>query len=345
MGRPRIVFGPVPDPFDDLLAAAESRLSATSKSYGKISHLGERGSGREEALAHELRDLLPKKYSVSRGLVLGRETEQSGQLDIVIHDATNYPTLSYQAGNLFVPESVYGIVSVKSVVGVGDVLGEHQKTAAKTKKLIAEAGGAGNALYTVFAYAFDGSWDSIRDAYAVMMRSFDTRGRVDALLALAGAVLCDARRFGIGDSTRKGAAVEGTTDHDPISDACQLRPTASTFSGFYKLLLTGLADVVLQPLKTGILPRYVASARVDGRVTPPTAYQYTALTQVITDLKRRGLTEVTFEQLDRALATPGLRDGVDPLYEPLGVGLVMDGLRLMEAQGEVVVSSSTVRST
>jgi len=334
----------VRDRIDELLVGAQKRLEATSEAIGSaVGNRTEKGTAREDLIRNELAALLPKRYALSRGLVLGQD-EHSSQLDVVIHDSTNYPTLSYVAGNLFVPESVYGVISVRSIIRPAD-MEEHRATAVAFKQMIVQgATDRWQGFYAVFSFRAEGKWDQLRDAYSDQIRSHDDRSRIDLVCALNGHCLCDARYFEIGNESIKGSSVIGTTDHDMHSDACQIRAAAGPFAAFYQLILTTLGRIELPPLSTKTIPRS-APRMPNDRVRPPTTYQKDAVAQVVEGFRQRGKTEIALADLDQALGTPGLRDRVDPLYEPLAIGLVLEGLRMLVDEGAIVVGPSTLRST
>jgi hypothetical protein len=55
-------------------------------------HMGGRGSLREDAFINFLRAHLPQKYKVGRGEVLTPENQSSGQLDVILYDEQNCPS-------------------------------------------------------------------------------------------------------------------------------------------------------------------------------------------------------------------------------------------------------------
>ena len=58
----------------------------------QITHNGVKGSAREDLLKSYLRDLLPNKYSISSGIIIDFNQNQSKQQDFIIHDAFNCPS-------------------------------------------------------------------------------------------------------------------------------------------------------------------------------------------------------------------------------------------------------------
>jgi hypothetical protein len=79
-----------------------------------ISHNAENGRYREIILMNYLKKILPINVKVGTGFVRKSETEVTKQIDIIVYDA-NYPTF-FEEGDFVVllPESVLGIIEVKS---------------------------------------------------------------------------------------------------------------------------------------------------------------------------------------------------------------------------------------
>jgi hypothetical protein len=76
-------------------------------------HPGLIGSHREEIQRVYLRDILPKRFEVGRGMVYS-ESDRSREADIVIWDSQNYPCLPMQDHALFFAESVRVVLECKS---------------------------------------------------------------------------------------------------------------------------------------------------------------------------------------------------------------------------------------
>jgi uncharacterized protein DUF6602 len=79
-----------------------------------LEHGGEIGRGHEKVLAAELQQLLPERIAIRTGFVLGAGGTISKQLDLVLCDRSNYPSFTYGAGDLIIPDSVLGVISVKT---------------------------------------------------------------------------------------------------------------------------------------------------------------------------------------------------------------------------------------
>ena len=76
-------------------------------------HSGLIGSHREELQRIYLREILPKRFQVGRGMVYGA-MHRSKESDIVIWDAFNYPHLPMLDHGFFFSESVHCVIECKS---------------------------------------------------------------------------------------------------------------------------------------------------------------------------------------------------------------------------------------
>lgn len=87
-------------------------------------HPGLTGGHREEIYRIYLREILPKRYEVGRGMVYG-PFHRSKEADIVVWDSQNYPSLPLSEHSFFFAESVRAVIECKSTwssANFGDVL-------------------------------------------------------------------------------------------------------------------------------------------------------------------------------------------------------------------------------
>jgi uncharacterized protein DUF6602 len=84
-----------------LIAASASLLTESDKIAAATGHRGEAGHARELAVLKTLRSLLPNRFAVRRGVVLGRAGVTSQQLDIVICDLEHFPELPLSPTRVF----------------------------------------------------------------------------------------------------------------------------------------------------------------------------------------------------------------------------------------------------
>jgi hypothetical protein len=92
--------------------AKRDQLLAMSK-LAVAEHQGLRGSHREELQRIYLREILPRRFSIGRGMVYG-VNGGSNEADIVIWDGNNYPSLPLTDSTLFFAESVRVVLESKS---------------------------------------------------------------------------------------------------------------------------------------------------------------------------------------------------------------------------------------
>lgn len=81
------------------------------------SHTGIIGEHREKIIDLFLKDILPTKYSVGTGILVGIESQKeyiSNQSDIIIWDSFNYPKIKLHGPDLIFAESAKMIIEIKS---------------------------------------------------------------------------------------------------------------------------------------------------------------------------------------------------------------------------------------
>lgn len=80
-----------------------------------ITHNGLKGSAREELLKKYLRELLPKKYAITGGIICDSSGNQSRQQDFIIYDSfTNASFYQFESNSILPIESVYATIEIKS---------------------------------------------------------------------------------------------------------------------------------------------------------------------------------------------------------------------------------------
>lgn len=78
-------------------------------------HKPSAGSNREGMVADFLEEYLPKKYSISSGLILSKDGSFSNQADIVVADhMSNAPLFGENKEKIWLVESVYSLIEVKT---------------------------------------------------------------------------------------------------------------------------------------------------------------------------------------------------------------------------------------
>lgn len=92
---------------------AKRRQLLAMGSLAVCEHTGLIGGHREEFQRVYLREVLPRRFEVGRGMVYGL-VHRSREADIVIWDAANYPSLPMQDHSFYFAESVRAVVEAKS---------------------------------------------------------------------------------------------------------------------------------------------------------------------------------------------------------------------------------------
>ncbi len=96
---------------------AARMLSEIDTISSEMSHQGEKGRNNEAILIEFLRRLLPTRYTVTTGKVVGVGGHASGQIDVIIHDRLDTPAFKEaQAWSIVPVESVHAVISVKTTL-------------------------------------------------------------------------------------------------------------------------------------------------------------------------------------------------------------------------------------
>src|SRR5436190_1238206 len=76
-------------------------------------HSGLAGGHREALIRNYLRDWIPRRFEIGRGIVFGA-FQRSREADVVLWDSINYPTLHLADHELFFAESTRVVLESKS---------------------------------------------------------------------------------------------------------------------------------------------------------------------------------------------------------------------------------------
>jgi len=96
---------------------AKRMLSELESISDQMSHSGEKGRNNEAILVEFLRRRLPTRYTVSTGKVVATGGQESGQIDVIVHDRLETPAfVDAHAWSLVPVESVYAVISVKTTL-------------------------------------------------------------------------------------------------------------------------------------------------------------------------------------------------------------------------------------
>lgn len=158
----------------------------------QIEHNGVKGSAREDLLKEYLRNLLPDKYSISSGIIIDFNQNQSKQQDFIIHDALNCPSFFKTNSNTILPiESVYATIEIKSTLNY-DTLKQCVENIESVRKLnklpnrniISNEYNEQYPLGFVFAYSSDYSLEQIQKRLFELNKSVDGRYQISIICVL-----------------------------------------------------------------------------------------------------------------------------------------------------------------
>ncbi|NOU67502.1 hypothetical protein GC096_26005 [Paenibacillus sp. LMG 31461] len=105
----------------------------------QISHMGDRGTNREEKVKEFLIKHLPNKYGIGNGQAISTEGGISKQLDCVIYDSNSCPLWFNEKTQIFPAESLCATVEIKSVL-TKHKISESIENIASVKRLKKESG-------------------------------------------------------------------------------------------------------------------------------------------------------------------------------------------------------------
>lgn len=97
--------------FKDVQKGLEHELHRASSG---VEHAPTKGDIHEDSWIEVLRNYLPKRYGIDKGIVIDSKGNKSDQIDIVIFDPQYTPMLLIQQGHKYIPaEAVYAVFECK----------------------------------------------------------------------------------------------------------------------------------------------------------------------------------------------------------------------------------------
>jgi hypothetical protein len=92
----------------------KSKLDLSSNS---ITHDGTMGEVNEDHFIDFLKEHLPKRYCVDKGIAIDSKGHTSDQIDIIIYDNQYTPILLFQKSHRYIPaEAIYAVFECKSTI-------------------------------------------------------------------------------------------------------------------------------------------------------------------------------------------------------------------------------------
>lgn len=109
--------------WESLFAASAGKLKIElDEARASVQHRGLKGSLNEAAVAHWLRNYLPRTLDVSAGEIIDSFGGRSRQVDVVIYDAAATPRFLSRDGIEILPiEPVYGVIEVKTYLNKAEI--------------------------------------------------------------------------------------------------------------------------------------------------------------------------------------------------------------------------------
>lgn len=168
-----------------------------------ISHMGERGSSREEILLNYLKKYIPIKYEMNNGIVIDGTGQQSRQQDIVIYDAFNSPVLLNMQSTKMIPiESVFSVIEVKSSLNKTE-MNKCVSNISSVKSLIKnclDEGGSPTAGF-VFAFTSSTSLETLLDNLVEANTQVEKHKHISAVCVLDKGIIVNLSKKGLEDIT------------------------------------------------------------------------------------------------------------------------------------------------
>lgn len=212
----------------------------------QIEHNGVKGTAREDLLKKYLRDLLPKKYSISSGIIIDFNQNQSKQQDFIIHDAFNCPSFFKTDSNTILPvESVYATIEIKSSLNY-DTLKQSVENVESVRKLqklpnkniISNEYNEQYPLGFVFAYSSEYSLEQIQKRLFELNKKVDGRYQISIICILDKGLIFNVNKDNLNNFTII-----------PTNDTVLARSDSdieNSLYSFYLLILQFLDNVYIQ---------------------------------------------------------------------------------------------------
>ncbi|MGB3479864.1 MAG: DUF6602 domain-containing protein [bacterium] len=113
--------------FEDASREMKSKFDSIKKN---ICHPSTKGGTNEDIWINWLREYMPRRYEVNRGVIIDSKGYQSRQEDIVIFDHQYTPLIYQQQNTLFIPiEAVYAVIEAKTTLTAKEIKDAGEKIA------------------------------------------------------------------------------------------------------------------------------------------------------------------------------------------------------------------------
>jgi hypothetical protein len=151
--------------WDGVLKRMQAEVDVFSR---LVRHQGERGRENELAFVRLLAGLIPRRYGLGSGMVIDAADAFSKQMDIIVFDQSDEPTVMAQTTQLLFPvEQVRAAVEVKTTLNAEEIRDCGQKRAS-LGRLESRAGLVRQPVYVVLAYDADASAQTVAKNFAAL---------------------------------------------------------------------------------------------------------------------------------------------------------------------------------
>ncbi len=212
----------------------------------QIEHNGVKGSAREDLLKDYLKKLLPEKYSISSGIIIDNNQNQSKQQDFIIHDTFNCPSFFKTESNSILPiESVYATIEIKSTLdyltleqSVKNIESVRKLNKLPNRNIISNIYNDVYPLGFVFAYSSNYSLEQIQKKLFELNKDVDGRYQISIVCILDKGLIFNVNKEDILDFTiiPSNNTILGRSDSN----------IENTLYSFYLFLLEYLDNVHIQ---------------------------------------------------------------------------------------------------
>ena len=212
----------------------------------QIEHNGVKGSAREDLLKDYLKKLLPEKYSITSGIIIDNNQNQSKQQDFIIHDAFNCPSFFKTESNSILPiESVYATIEIKSTLdystleqSVKNIESVRNLNKLHNRNIISNRYNDVYPLGFVFAYSSNYSLEQIQKRLSELNKDIDARYQISIVCILDKGLIFNVNKENITDFTMipTDNTILGRSDSN----------IENTLYSFYLFLLEYLDNVYIQ---------------------------------------------------------------------------------------------------
>ena len=191
--------------------AEELRRQSDRVRFNFATHRPSAGDNRESIVAEFLRSHLPQSVGVSTGLVLSSDGIFSQQADVLITDVlTNAPLYSTMPEQLWLAESVYAIIEVKTNLSPREIADSIEKcrrfkSLARSFSPLPASPKISDSLFITWAFEAP-SPETVKDNYAEAIRDIPREEQPDFVVVPDSLVIKSGNYYSLAKLGQKGSA-------------------------------------------------------------------------------------------------------------------------------------------